>query len=245
MRKAGVFFVFMCGLSACNNPPEDIFAPEILRFELNETNLDVGETLELDIEVADDEELNQMRIRIREAFAKSFGHWELIDIIDLQGLSHSATYPFVLPDTALAGLYEVSLQVVDWRGNATLDSLQSFFIGQPGLQPNMSAFTTIPAPQDEVLVVPSDGTIQFSGFISDANGLGEVRIEFRGSDNRSIGNNVYNLTDSIPVLTWDAATETDTIFVAQFPQPLARIVVKALSETGHQSRKSIDVSLFP
>lgn len=245
MRFKFVLGLIVVLIAACDSTPDDIFPPEILRFELNETSLDVGETLELNIEVADDEDLNQMRIRIREAFAKNFGHWQVIRIIDIQGLDHSGTYTFEVPDTSLAGLYEVTFQVVDWRGNASIDSIQSFFIGQPGLQPDMGNFTTVPPPQDGVVVVPSDGFLNFAGTIVDANGLAEVRIEFRGSDNRSIGTNTYNLTDTIPVLSWDAATATDTVFVADFPRPLSSIVVKALSEDGHQSRKSFEVSLFP
>lgn len=240
-----VVTVLTAALLSCDDSSDDNVQPEIVRFELSADTLAAGaDELSVTIQVTDNAELGQMRFRIREAFAKSFGHWEEVRVEDLSGVSHIGTYSFPVPDTALAGLYEISFQAVDIRGNASIDSVQSLLILQSGLQPVFSGLTTVPAPDvsGEVTLAPDDALL-FIGSVGDETGLAEVAFEFRAEDESMVTQLNYLFTDTFITL-WDAAS-ADTVFFEQFSVKPSAIRVKAVNTEGHQSRKSFQLRFFP
>jgi len=135
--------------------------------------------------------------------------------------------------------------VVDVRGNASIDSIQKFFISQPGEQPLFSGFTTVPPPEPSgsVVLFPDD-TLTFAGSVVDASGLARVALEFRGSNLNVLTSRIYDFPDSLGVDAWDAA-EADTIYFADFTEKPASLTVKALDQAGHQSRIEFEFFFFP
>jgi hypothetical protein len=236
MRKVGFFVLLLAVIVACSNRSDDITTPQIELFNMVNNDLTPGEALSIDVSVSDNEELNQMRIRIREAFAKTGGHWSLVRVFDLSGREHSQTYDFTVPDTALAGMYEVGLQVVDLMGNASIDSLQLFFISRSGEQPSFVNFNTQPAADElgRIFLFASD-TLVFTGLITDNVGLETVNIQVKSSNGSNLQNITYSIADTLNGV-WDASLSADSLtfdVTNQFP---AEVVVKALNIDGHQSR---------
>ncbi|MFN2422722.1 MAG: hypothetical protein ABR572_03000, partial [Cryomorphaceae bacterium] len=232
---------FCCAIlfvvSACNDASDDVIEPEIVRYSISNDTLAAGaDNLVIDVEATDNAELSQIRFRVEEAFAKNFGHWRVVRIEDVSGLSHQAVYSFPVPDTALAGLYEVNFQVVDIRGNASRDSIQRIAITQEGNQPVFSGFTTVPPPEPSgaVVLLPND-TITFEGAIGDALGLETIEFEFRGSGQNVLSSRSYVIPDSVDNTGWDAA-EADSVFFETFSEKPFSLTVKALNTEGHQSR---------
>ncbi len=232
-------------LVGCDDTSDDKIPPEILRYELSADTLAAGaDELSVSVEVTDNAELGQMRFRIRQAFAKSFGHWDVVRVEDLSGVSHSGTYSFPVPDTALAGLYEINFQVVDIRGNAGQDSVQQLLILQSGLQPVFSGLTTVPGPEPagEVVLAPNDG-LHFSGSVGDESGIAEVAFEFKAENGSLVTQLNYLFPDTF-ITVWDAAS-ADTVFFDEFEVKPEVLSVKAINIIGHQSRKTFQLSFFP
>lgn len=231
---------------SCSDVSDDVISPEIVRYSISNDTLAAGaDDLVIDVEVTDNAELGQLRFRIQEAFAKNFGHWRVVRIEDISGLSHQAVYSFPVPDTALAGLYEVYFQVVDIRGNASRDSVQKILITQAGNQPVFSGFTTVPPPEPSgAVVLFPDDTLTFAGSVGDASGLESVIFEFRGSDRNVLSSSTYFIPDTLDSTVWDA-TLADTVFFATFAEKPATLTVKALNTAGHQSRKDLEFFFFP
>lgn len=243
--------VFCCCIlillaAACSDVSDDVIRPEILRYSIANDTLAAGtDELLIDIEVTDNEDLSQLRFRMQEAFAKNFGHWRVVRIEDISGLSHQSVYSFPVPDTALAGLYEVYFQVVDIRGNASRDSVQEITITQAGNQPVFSGFTTVPSPEPSGEVVFfTDDTLTFTGSVGDASGLERIDFEFRGSGQNVLSSRSYVIPDSVDNTVWNA-TDADSVFFAGFQEKPASLTVKALNLEGHQSRKEFEFFFFP
>jgi hypothetical protein len=239
-------FITLIFVQSCNEVSDDVIRPEIVRFSIvNDTVAAGNDELLIDIEVRDDEELSQLRFRIQEAFAKNFGQWRVVRIEDISGLSHQNVYSFSVPDTSLSGLYEIYFQVVDVRGNASIDSIQKITITQEGLQPLFSGFTTIPLPEPsgEVVLFPDD-TLTFSGSVSDATGLDRLDFEFRGSAQNVLASRTYFIPDSVDNTVWNG-TDADSVFFTEFQELPTSLVVKALNIEGHQSRRAFELFFFP
>ena len=239
-----ILLLAVLALAACEDPSDDVTPPTILRYEFEGDRFSPGEQLQVNVHFEDDVELNQVRFRIREAFAKSFGHWALVRVESLNGRFHEGSYSFTIPDTSLAGKYEIGMQVVDLRGNASIDSLRGFFIDQEGIQPGFANVSTIPeADEDGVIILQHVDELTFSGQVIDAKGLDRIQFEYRSHTAQVLENWEYAFGDSL-VLSWDF-TNADTARIDEFAEKPARLTIKALNKQGHQSRMQYGFYFFP
>lgn len=244
MRKVGLFFLIMMGFIACEKTSSDETPPDIVRYQLLGDTVQPQGQLMANVIVRDNEDLNQMRFRVREAFAKSFSPWSEIRIIDIQGFEHEGTYTFEVPDSATAGMYEIGFQVADFQGNGSIDSLITFFVEQPGMQPVFDGVATVPAPDADgmIIVILESDTMSFSGTVSDENGLERISIEFKNTRGTNLKSSNYTFGDSL-VTTWDLAL-ADSVFFGNDTQLPVELVIKALNTEGNQSRRRFGLSFF-
>lgn len=240
IRKAGFFF-FLAICLGCNTASDDEVEPVITSLEIADTSVSPGESLEIAVSGRDNEELGQVRTRIREAFAKSFGFWEFVQVRDLSGSTFSTTFVYPVPDSAFAGLYELSVQVSDERGNGSVDSTLQFIVRQMGEEPTISDFQTNPAiDADDVLRVEPTDTLTFSGMVSDPDTLASFNIVFKDE----FGLGLLTLDYAVAGATlFDLTFAPDTAFFQGFGVLPVEMELKAQDFVGHQRRETFPIEL--
>lgn len=240
IRKASLFF-FLAVCVGCNTVSDDEVSPEIISLELNDTSFSPGETLELNVSGRDNEELGQVRTRVREAFAKSVGFWEFVEVRDLSGSTFTTSFLYPVPDSALAGLYELSVQISDERGNGSVDSTLQFFIRQMGEEPMIIDFNTNPPlGEDDVLRIGQSDTLTFSGIVSDPDTLDSFSIVFKDD----LGLTLLSLNYVVPDTTiFDLTSAPDTVFFENFEVYPVEMELKAQDFVGHQRRESYIIEI--
>lgn len=234
-RKACLFF-FLALFFGCNTVSDDEVDPVITSLELNDTSFSPGETLEVNVSGRDNEELGQVRSRIRQAFAKSFGFWEFIEVRDLSGSTFTTNFSYSVPDTALAGLYEISIQISDERGNGSVDSTLQFLVRQIGEEPMIIDFDTNPSlGNDDILRIGGSDTLTFSGIVSDPDTLDSFSIVFKDE----LGLTLLSLNYAVPDTTlFDLTSAPDTVFFESLEVFPVEMQLKAQDFVGHQRRET-------
>lgn len=242
IQKAGLFLIFLLIL-ACSKD-KDLDDPVLTGLSISQEPLGPGDNLQVSVSATDNEELRQVRMRIREAFSKSFGAWQVLRVVDISGNTLNRTFTFPVPDSALAGYYEVSTQVSDERGNGSVDSTLFFTILQGGLQPVISGFQTDPSlNMDNELDLSFSDTLTFLGVVSDDDGLNRVEIGFQNFTGASLDNRSYNLGDTIQ--SWDMEQFADTIVATYDQNQPAKLIIRAFDSQGHLTRLSYPVNYTP
>jgi len=235
IRKAGFFF-FLVAFIGCTSISEDEIPPVITSLELNDTSFSPGETMEISVSGRDNQELGQVRTKIRQAFNKSFGFWEFVHVRDLSGSTFTTTFLFPVPDTALAGLYELSVQISDERGNGSVDSTLQFLVRQMGEEPMIIDFNTNPSlGEDGILSIDESDTLTFSGMVSDSDTLDSFSITFKDE----FGLSLLRLEFDVPDTTmFNLSTAPDTAFFENFDFYPVEMELKAQDFIGHQRRET-------
>lgn len=242
LQKAGFFFIFLLIL-ACSKE-DDREDPVLTGLSVSDEPLSPGDNLTVSVSATDNEELGQVRMRIREAFSKSFGAWQVLRVVDVSGNTLNRTFTFPVPDSALAGYYEVSTQVSDERGNGSIDSTLFFTILQAGVQPVIAGFQTSPPLNiDNELDLSFNDTLTFSGTVSDSEGLSEVEIDLQTAGGSSVDNRSYALGDTIQL--WDFEQFADTLIATYTQNQPSKLLIKATNSQGHLTRQVYPVSYTP
>jgi hypothetical protein len=158
-RLSKIAALFVLCIAACSKVEQDSIAPAFASLTVNSESFLPGQELSIQVSGTDNLELNQVRLLIEPAFSKSFGFWKILEIRDISGSSFNTDFRYTVPDSALAGLYELSIQIADERGNGSVDSTLQFFVRQPGEEPVISGFATNPGiDPDDVLRVSATDT---------------------------------------------------------------------------------------
>ncbi len=213
----------------------------ITSLQLNDSSFSPGESLVVSVSGRDNEELGQVRTRIREAFAKSFGFWEFIEVRDLSGSTFTTNFSYSVPDTALAGLYEISVQVSDERGNGSVDSTLQFLVCQMGEEPMISNFETDPPlGEDAILRIGGSDTLTFSGIVSDPDTLESFSITFKDELGLALLSLSYPVADTT---MFDLSSAPDTAFFQNFTVYPAEMELKAQDFVGHQRREIYSIEV--
>lgn len=231
------FLIFLLLVTGCNEVVRDHQDPEITSLSVSPKTVSPGETLTISYTVKDNEELAQVRARITTAFSKSFGGWRVLRIDDIGGKQFDGDMHFVVPDSALAGLYSIAFQGADARGNGTRDSLIFFTLEQEGVAPNIESFETFPPLVDGVFMGGAQAELNFHAVFSDNEGLARVELDLQNARRQVLGN-VSQSVDSLLTFEWNY---TDTIRFSDHSQLPTRLVLKATNLTGHQTRLEVEV----
>lgn len=243
MKFIVVVFAFLMLLSACDKTVKDDRDPVMEMIALNGNNFQPNDVVELNLSVSDNENLNQVRVRIAPAFAKSFGDWKAIQIREISGQAYSGSFSFVIPDTARSGYYQISAQAADLKGNGTKDSTLYFSIHQPGFAPEIHDFQTVPPIVADVIYMNGQDSLHFMGMLTDDQQLKQITFELRSTTGSRIRLLTHNIPDTLT--SWDLALNTDTIFPPfEVPFP-GSLLVKVLDNDGNQTRLEIPVEYTP
>jgi hypothetical protein len=239
-----LFVLALIVVFGCEKVTDDDTDPIINAFEIQNQRLEVGEVVSVSVEVSDNEELNQLRLRMREAFSKSFGYWEFTQFESLSGTTYSGVYSFEVPDTVLAGRYSISLQVVDERGNASNDSIQYVDIIRPDEAPSLIDFATMPEIEaDGSISLNQNDTLIFLGLAFDVDSIQTVEINILTTDGSSVQDLTYNL-GSVST-TFDFGLSADSIFVNTLISIPTNMLVKVTDSKGHMLRNEYPLIYTP
>lgn len=230
-------------LPACTKDNRDLVAPVIEALSTNGTKFKPNDVLNIDVSVSDNAALTQVRVRISQAFAKSFGEWEDLQVRDISGTSYQGTFSFVIPDSAQAGYYKIATQGADIDGNGTVDSLRYITILQPGHAPELVNFQTNLPMLDNLLFLTSTDTISFAGKVVDDINIEKVSILLRDENATTLESLSYNVSDSLAV--WDFAKNADSMAVDFQDKTPTELLIKMLDSDGNQSRSSFEVDYSP
>jgi len=150
-----------------------------------------GDSIVISFTVTDNEELSQYKIDVHSNF-DCHGHakvettvWEVIDIVDIGGLSQQVNYVLNVPDSATAGLYHFSIQVADFFGNSAKS--QFFHLLVKNLEDTVPPILVVTEPSVDSLTVSLNDTlandsIRFVGNVSDNRDLelgGNGKLQLR------------------------------------------------------------------
>lgn len=241
------YFVLIAALFValgCEKISDDDTDPTISKFEIQNSRVEVGEVVSVTVEVADNEELNQLRLRMSEAFSKSFGFWEFTQFEDLSGTTFTGVYTFEVPDTVLAGRYGFSLQVVDERGNASPDSIQYVDVIRIDEAPSLINFATMPEiSADGSISLNVNDTLIFSGTAFDVDSIQSVEINVLTVDGSSVQDLEYNVNNVSN--TFDFALSADSIFVSTLINIPTNMLVKVTDANGHMLRNEYPLIYNP
>src|SRR5690606_8164556 len=215
---------FLLVIVACNKTEKDEHDPVMEMIELNDDTFQPNDVLELALAFSDNENLNQIRVRIAPAFAKSFGDWKTTQIREISGQSYNGSFSFVIPDTARAGYYQISAQAADLKGNATVDSILYFSINQPGFAPEIHDIQTYPPIVGDVIYMSGQVSQRVMVMITDDAWLKQITFDLQSTNNRFMKPLTHNVPHTLA--SWDLAFHTDSIFPKYAPQRPVSLVVK-------------------
>lgn len=240
--KALLFGLLILAL-ACTKIEQDERAPVIESLSLNGDSYKPNDVLEITVALSDNENLEQVRVRISPAAAKTFGDWKDLKVRKISGQTYEGTFSFVIPDTARSGFYQINTQGSDLRGNGTKDSILYFTINQPGFAPELINFQTDPPIVSNVIYMTGQDSLRFMGLLIDDTGLKQVTFDLRSTKNEKMKLLTTNIPDSLNI--WDLASNTDTIlpdYETKFPGLLQ---VKVVDIDGNQTRLNVAIDYTP
>lgn len=239
--KKGLFLLFLVGAVACEKIVEDEVSPLITRFDFPVTTVLPGDQLVVRVGGTDNQELNQVRLRVRSAFNKAYSAWSHLDIRDISGNAYDSEMSYFVPDSALAGFYEINLQFSDLRGNGSIDSTLYFTIERPGEAPSILNFSTDPGANTEGVIFLSVGdTLRFFGQVNDDEALSQVAFSLRSRGNSVISSS-STVFDSL-VTQWSITDESKPIPIVETTQFPYSLLVQVTDTLGNLTRLSIPVS---
>lgn len=227
----------------CTKDAQDEVSPEIQSLAVSVNEAQPGDVIDVDVAVTDNEALNQLRIRISPAFTKSFGEWEALKIRSISGISYAGTFSFIVPDTALAGYYQIATQVADMDGNGSIDSLMYVTLLQPGDAPQLIDFNTDPALIQDTLPLTNGDTLTFSGSAIDDIALQKVSIILRDENEASLQSLQYTIADT--TATWFVDESAGYMAIHFEKDTPAELMIKILDSDGNQTRIAFPVVFTP
>lgn len=175
-------FLFSCKKRDITKPELQILSPSDSAVVL------AGSNLELHILAKDNQALSQVKIDIHNAF-NGHGHekilytpFSMIKVENLSGTEASPTLSISIPDTAAAGPYHLTMQVVDEAANLSDLVMFPFRIKNP--DDTIAPVLIISSPLSGS-TFPLNSTLQVQGQASDDLGLLKLEYTLRrvGSDN--------------------------------------------------------------
>ncbi len=238
-KHLSVLFVLSLAIVACSKVSDDETDPVLTQYTISPEVVEVGEQVSVSVSCTDNEELRQIRIRIQEAFSKSFGAWKVLRVDDISGRSFTGVYQFTVPDSALAGYYSVAVQASDERGNGTIDSVLYFTIDRPDQAPSLIDFETNPPIQGNVIELELGDTLSFSGTAFDADSLSSIEIDLLDVDGSGIEGLTYNIGDTTNTFSFD--NQADSLFIDYQEDIPGRLLIKVTDSEGHLLRESFEI----
>lgn len=238
-----IALLLLCGFCACQKEVNDKTPPVINSLSVDVDTAEPNDVIHVQVSLSDNAALKQVRVRISQAFAKSYTQWEALSVRDISGTSYQGTFSFIVPDSATAGYYQISTQGADKEGNGTIDSLIYFTVLQPLSAPQLIDFQTNPPMNGNILYLSSTDTLSFSGQATDDIDLSKVSIILQTATARSVKTLNYSVTDT--VTTWDFAVKADTILPNYDEYIPSELLIKILDSDGNLTRKSFPVEFTP
>jgi len=244
MKSNRLIWVMILGVLGCEKIVEDEVRPKITQFAINSTTFVPGDNLTVIAGGSDDEDLGQVRIRVGPAFSKSFSQWTFLRVVDIDGRSDQRTFNITVPDSALAGYYNVQLQYSDQRGNGSKDSSIFFSVNRPGQVPEILDFSTLPAADASGVITLRNGdTLRFFGSAVDDEALRSVNFKLRSALDSDTQTSL--MTFDTLITQWSITNEADSIFVNVVNAVPVRLLVQATDTTGNLTRFSFPVNFQP
>lgn len=199
MKRFALFFLGLFFLQACQPAETDLNAPilNIYSFSPNRVSdticgqlepdnvihLRTGDTLKMNLNLIDNEELAQLKVDIHANFdchghrSPTLDSWSVLDLIDLSGSEQDLELFYVPPTDAWAGNYHFQLRLLDASGNETGGST-AYSIKLISSQDSIAPEIRLNSPQSS-LIANRGSQIFFEGEALDNMDLTGGKLELR------------------------------------------------------------------
>lgn len=188
MKRVWIFlvvFAVSCGKVSVDN--ED---PVIAVYRLNGAGsletLTVGEDLDIELFITDNEDLQEVLVKIENVSNDDLPQSaKLLNLSVFSGIGSgefSQTITISTDSTDLAARYNILLQVVDANGNAD-NRMDDFVLLNPGQQPSVDITSFDPPAVDGIVTLSAGDSLTVNGAINDNTGLSGVEVNLSGPEN--------------------------------------------------------------
>lgn len=251
MKNLILFFAIVAALSSCKKEETDTTAPKINSVRVNgvsaeEHDLNAGSTIEVTIDVSDNENLNQLKVDIHSADdghthddsttgeleAPNVGVWSELRVENLSGKSTSKTFNFIIPAT-IAGHWHIEVKLIDKEGNEAIEYVTTLHVENSNLP--VFNISSSPAALNYEIEIPVNGTISLSGTVSDPDGLVEIHWELENEASDDIF-----LEGEIPTVN-GTSFDLGTINLGPIPAGEYHLHVHAKDTQGYEGEWSVHV----
>jgi len=248
MRKLLVFGIAAVAiLAACRKETNvDVVIPTITRvtidnLETSELEVTAGSVLSIRLDVADNQELNEVRVVVHDAenahthagsghnggeFHLNSGEWAKDEVLQVSGTTAAMDVEVNVPDT-VAGQWHLVITAMDKVGNVSLDYAVLITVSNDEL-PIIVGSTEPQADATGTIFLNVGGSLLLDGTISDADSLLQVVsyvLSFGGQQSEIVPIEMSGTPTSITFL--------DLPYSA-FPEGTYRVVIDARDKQGHR-----------
>lgn len=232
MERTTVLIVILIWLSlGCTK--EDNESPTISGFSVNGSDssllANAGDTLLVQAQFEDNEELLQYRFEVAQGQVKTFQTIDHIRVGPLDGTTKSVAFSYQLPDSGISGLYLANMEALDQSGNRSEQISIPFILWNDG-QP----VVTLNTPDlGATITLSQNDTLFFAGSITDDTDLDRVCIDLE-----DLYSEDFLLTDTVITL-WDfnqmGLQERWLIIPPETLAGIYTLVLLAEDNDGHQT----------
>ncbi len=196
--KQSIWVLILLAVVGCrkkddSNPPVIEYL-KVNGVESQSHNLEAGSTIEVEMRLVDDVELNQVKVNIHpaddghtheggggvgEVTTGNVGVWTDNRIINLAGKSVDQALTYSVP-ISISGHWHIEVLLIDEQGNEAEEYVTTLYVENANL-PTITLTTDPVVEGNEVGLVPG-GVLTVTALIEDEDGVGEVHIEVEYPD---------------------------------------------------------------
>jgi hypothetical protein len=216
-------------IAACRKDTQiDVIAPEVSSVRVNGSDSSIyliaaGSTIQVAIEVADNDRLNEVRVVVHDAenghvhegnghaggeFRLNTGNWGKLDVLQADNTTATFNLEIPVPDS-IAGQWHLVVNALDQVGNVSKDYtiLLNVFNGE---LPVITGVTTPAADATGTVYLSPGNNLYLAGMVTDPDGIAELYTyisTFSGvvSDTISIALSGTPTAQSFPEMSFDQA----------------------------------------
>ncbi|MCB9235874.1 MAG: DUF4625 domain-containing protein [Bacteroidia bacterium] len=255
MTDRNLFFLCLLLMAAVSCKQEDVTAPVLESWVMNQMQTDIEVTTQTPFAVggsfSDNKNLEEYTLEIQHNFdalgqnVQPPAPWSLEETYSLAGKTAVDNQILVADGDYTGGPYHCNVQVKDKAGNASQPAVVSFWL----VNLNGPQFSVAVPRMDTVLYYQVGDTIQFFGTLADDVDLEEVEISLQ----EKLG--VLSIYDEVFALSGNADTgwnldqvglEGKLLIISAQSQPGEyELIVQAVDSNGNTARKKTTVYIYP
>ncbi|TNE81958.1 MAG: DUF4625 domain-containing protein [Bacteroidetes bacterium] len=241
----------LLGLASCSDdkPEQDLIRPTITWLNTLPDSLNGGNALELELGLADDEALSQLKIEIHDNFDNHTHRkggvlpfaWD--SIINLQGLSQVVNLSIPVPADIAAGNYDVLVQAIDQAGNEAAPEVKSIYLTNAidSELPQIQNVVWTPAEvAGEITLSGANASLKLDATLSDNLALDGAELTVTRESDEKL---VYDYDEEAPSSNYQFSHQFN--FDAAWGAGAYHVVLKLKDVKGNSAEIEAEVQYIP